>query len=285
MGRHRHREDADGRGGRHHDARQGDARRRASASIKQGPVAIELAFEGGKATGTMAMGGEPKPVSVDLGGDAVRRRRGRRRGARRAAARRGLQHDLPQLRRAEAEGAAEAGEGDRAPRSVTVPAGTFKAWKVEITSAEGEPGSTTIWVAKDSRKVVKTTATLPADGRRRGDDRAAAVGPAVIPSPCHSEGLRSDGSRGIRRLSAGAGLRIPLASRGRLGFLRPARGPRVQGQPPATGDRPPGPPSRCPLGMTGHAPESGPTASGTRGPGNEVLRGRPCGRSAAGPAS
>ena len=29
--------------------------------------------------------------------------------------------------------------------SVTVPAGTFEAWKVEITSAEGEPGQTTIW--------------------------------------------------------------------------------------------------------------------------------------------
>ena len=47
---------------------------------------------------------------------------------------------------------------------VTVPAGTFKAFKVEITSAEGEPGSTTIWVATDSRKVVKMTATLPQMG-------------------------------------------------------------------------------------------------------------------------
>ena len=36
--------------------------------IKQGPMTIELAFAGGKATGTMAMGAEPKPVSVDLGG-------------------------------------------------------------------------------------------------------------------------------------------------------------------------------------------------------------------------
>ena len=38
-------------------------------SVKQGPVSVELAFEGGKATGTMAMGAEPKPVSVDLGGE------------------------------------------------------------------------------------------------------------------------------------------------------------------------------------------------------------------------
>ena len=48
--------------------------------------------------------------------------------------------------------------------SVTVPAGTFEAWKVEIASAEGEPGATTIWVAKDSRKVVKTVTTLPEMG-------------------------------------------------------------------------------------------------------------------------
>ena len=38
-------------------------------SIKQGPAAIELAFADGKATGTVAMGGEPKPVSVELGGE------------------------------------------------------------------------------------------------------------------------------------------------------------------------------------------------------------------------
>ena len=47
---------------------------------------------------------------------------------------------------------------------VTVPAGTFKAWKVEQTSVDGEPGTTTLWIATDSRKVVKLTATLPQMG-------------------------------------------------------------------------------------------------------------------------
>ena len=47
---------------------------------------------------------------------------------------------------------------------VTVPAGTFTAWKVEVSSASGEPGGNTVWVAKDSRKVVKITATLPSMG-------------------------------------------------------------------------------------------------------------------------
>jgi hypothetical protein len=47
---------------------------------------------------------------------------------------------------------------------VTVPAGSFKAWKVEVSSAEGEPGGSTLWIATDSRKVVKTSTTLPSMG-------------------------------------------------------------------------------------------------------------------------
>ena len=47
---------------------------------------------------------------------------------------------------------------------VKVAAGTFQAWKVEVTSAEGEPGATTLWVDKATRKVVKTSTTLPQMG-------------------------------------------------------------------------------------------------------------------------
>jgi hypothetical protein len=44
--------------------------------------------------------------------------------------------------------------------SVTVPAGTFDAYKVEVTSADGGSDKETLWIAKDSRKPVKTTAVL-----------------------------------------------------------------------------------------------------------------------------
>ncbi len=47
---------------------------------------------------------------------------------------------------------------------VTVPAGTFKAGKAELTSAEGEPGQALFWVATDARKVVKSVITLPQMG-------------------------------------------------------------------------------------------------------------------------
>ena len=47
---------------------------------------------------------------------------------------------------------------------MTVPAGTFSTWKLEVSSAEGEPGSVTIWVDRDTRRVVKTVASLPEMG-------------------------------------------------------------------------------------------------------------------------
>jgi hypothetical protein len=45
--------------------------------------------------------------------------------------------------------------------NVTVPAGSFEAFKLEVTSPEDEPGRTTVWVAKDSRTVVKIVAVIP----------------------------------------------------------------------------------------------------------------------------
>ena len=132
-------------------------------SIKQGPAAIELSFEGGKATGTVAMGGEPKPVSADLGGELFADGAGGLDAIGALPLAEGfsttfrnfdVQQQKVQLKKAKVSGSEE----------VTVPAGTFKTWKVEIASAEGEPGSTTIWVAKESRKVVKTITTVPQMG-------------------------------------------------------------------------------------------------------------------------
>ena len=44
--------------------------------------------------------------------------------------------------------------------SVTVPAGTFDAYKVEITSADNEADKQTIWIAKDTNRVLKISANL-----------------------------------------------------------------------------------------------------------------------------
>jgi len=41
---------------------------------------------------------------------------------------------------------------------VTVPAGTFDSYKIELTSATRESNKETVWIAKDSRMPVKTVA-------------------------------------------------------------------------------------------------------------------------------
>ena len=132
-------------------------------NLKQGPVEIEVAFKDGKATGTFSMNGQSKPIAVDLGGalfaDGA--------GAADALARLPLadgyattfrNFDL-QKQRVALKQVKVVGTED-----ITVAAGSFKAWKVEVTSAEGEPGATTLWIATDSRKVVKSSASLPAMG-------------------------------------------------------------------------------------------------------------------------
>jgi len=131
--------------------------------IRQGPLAIDLAFAGGKATGTMAMGAEPKPVSVDLGGPLFADGNAAHDSIAALPLAEGyqatfrnfdVQKQKPALKQAKVTGAEE----------VKVPAGAFQAWKVELTSAEGEPGSTTLWIDKATRKVVKTSTTLPQMG-------------------------------------------------------------------------------------------------------------------------
>jgi hypothetical protein len=48
--------------------------------------------------------------------------------------------------------------------SVTVPAGKFDAYRVEITSADGGADKKTVWVAKDTHKVVKVSAVMASMG-------------------------------------------------------------------------------------------------------------------------
>jgi hypothetical protein len=111
----------------------------------------------------MAMGAEPKPFSIDLGGDAYADGSGSQDAlaclplaADYSVTFRNvdLQKQKVQLKQAKV----------LALEEVKVPAGSFKAWKVELTSAEGDPGGTMMWVDTLTRKVVKTVSTLPQMG-------------------------------------------------------------------------------------------------------------------------
>ena len=48
--------------------------------------------------------------------------------------------------------------------NVTVPAGTFDAYKVEIVPADGGADHMTVWVAKDKHEPVKYSAILASMG-------------------------------------------------------------------------------------------------------------------------
>ena len=131
-------------------------------SVKQGPVAIELAYAGTKVTGKMAMGGQDRPIEADLGGALFADGAGSSQSIAALPLADGysvvfLNFDLQKAKGKTMQLKVIGSE------SVTVPAGTFDSYKVEISAADG-PDKQTLWVAKSPRKVVKIEAVLPQMG-------------------------------------------------------------------------------------------------------------------------
>jgi dipeptidyl aminopeptidase/acylaminoacyl peptidase len=128
---------------------------------KQGAVAFDLDFKDNKASGSMTMGGPAKPIAMDLGGEIF----GDGAGGMDVIAALPLAEgyttsfrnfDL-QKQKIEMKNLKVVGS-----ESVTVPAGTFSAYKLELTDANNDADKTTIWIAKDSRQVVKISTVLTA---------------------------------------------------------------------------------------------------------------------------
>jgi hypothetical protein len=126
-------------------------------------VSIELSFAGDKATGNVGMNGQDKPVSVDLGGPLFANGAGSNESIACLPLAEGytatfrnfdVQKQKVKLLQLNVSGV----------EKVTVPAGTFDAYKVDITSADGGDDKETVWVAKDSHKAVKESAVLAAMG-------------------------------------------------------------------------------------------------------------------------
>jgi len=134
-----------------------------SREVKQGPISVKLTADAGKVTGTMSMSGQEKPISVDVGGALFAD--GASAGPSIAAL--PLKEGYSTTYRnfdVQKQKAAVKVLKVSAVEEVAVPAGTFKAWKVQIASAQGEAGEQTVWVDPASRRVVKVTATLPQMG-------------------------------------------------------------------------------------------------------------------------
>ncbi len=132
-------------------------------SINQGPMVVEIDFKDSKATGTMTVNGVAKPVLVDVGGVIL----GDGAGAFDVIARLPLAVGYAtQLRNFDVQTQKVQWKQLKTLglEAVTVPAGTFDAYKVELIAADNDADKQTVWIAKDTHQVIKIVAALPSLG-------------------------------------------------------------------------------------------------------------------------
>lgn len=134
-----------------------------SRSFAQGPISVDVKFADSKATGKMSMNGQDKPIDAATGGPTFADGPGAAEvlaalplaeGYKTTFRRFDVQSGKPKVLQLEVLRSEE----------VKVPAGSFDAWVVSISSAEGGPDKSTIWIAKQDRKAVKIDAILPQMG-------------------------------------------------------------------------------------------------------------------------
>jgi dipeptidyl aminopeptidase/acylaminoacyl peptidase len=134
-----------------------------SRIAKQGPNGVELQFVGSQATGKISMGGQEKAISADLGGPLFADSVGNLQSIACLPLADGytttfrnfdLQKQKTKLVQLTVSGT----------ESVTVPAGKFEAYKVELTSADGGNDKATLWITKNTRQAVKFSAVMAAMG-------------------------------------------------------------------------------------------------------------------------
>ena len=131
-------------------------------NLKQGPLAVDLNFSGEKAIGNVNLNGKDNPISADLGGPLFADNAGAKQSISCLPLTEGysatfrnfdVQRQKVKLMQLTVSGV----------ETVTVPAGTFETYKVEISSTDG-PDKETIWIARDSHKAVKESAILASMG-------------------------------------------------------------------------------------------------------------------------
>ncbi len=128
-------------------------------SVSQGPLTIELDFSNGKATGTVETNGQSQPISVDLDGPLFADGAGASfvlgclplaPGYSTVFRNFDVQMQKVKLMQLEVAGV----------QSIAVPSGEFDAFKVELSSADGGPGKSTVWIAKETRTPVKISTVM-----------------------------------------------------------------------------------------------------------------------------
>jgi len=131
--------------------------------LSQGQVVIDLDFSGDKATGKISAYGQDHSVAVDLGGPLFADGAGGNESIASLPLAVGYSATFRnfdiQIQKVKLMQLNVAGS-----ESITVPAGKFDTFRVEITSTDGGSDKKTIWIAEDTRKVVKAYAVLAAMG-------------------------------------------------------------------------------------------------------------------------
>lgn len=133
-------------------------------TAKQGPATIEMTYTADKVTGSMNMGAGAKPFDAKSDGPMFADGGGASLMLASLPLKEGYtttyrNFDL-QSQQTKLFALTVAGK-----ESVTVPAGTFEAYKVAVKPADGTAGSQTIWIATDgSRRVLKEQAVMPSMG-------------------------------------------------------------------------------------------------------------------------
>jgi dipeptidyl aminopeptidase/acylaminoacyl peptidase len=132
-------------------------------SVTQGPVQIDVDFRGDKAAGKMSMNGQDRPIAADLGGPIFADGAGEddviaalplAAGYSTTFRNFDIQTQKVKLQQLSVSGV----------ESVTVPAGKFDAYRVDISSADGGSDKQSVWVDKETHKVVKVSAVVAAMG-------------------------------------------------------------------------------------------------------------------------
>lgn len=128
--------------------------------IKQGPMTIEMDVAPNQLTGKTTMNGQVTPLAVDPGGALFADGAGTfeviaslplAEGYTLSFRNFDIQKQKPQIKQLKVLGS----------ESVTVPAGKFDAYKVEILATDNEADKQTVWIDKGTRKVLKISAVLP----------------------------------------------------------------------------------------------------------------------------
>ena len=129
-------------------------------SVKAGPAAIQVEFQQNKAVGSKSFDGHSLPFSVTVSGAVFA---GNGSGAvwitclplAEGYSASFTDFDIQKQKLKTMQLTVTGSE------KVTVPAGTFDSLRVDVSSAEGGPEKTTLWVARESRKVVRFAKLLP----------------------------------------------------------------------------------------------------------------------------